>query len=137
MKRIASGMLKVCLWLAIVSLFLFVIVGGIEVGLSSDGIVRDTRLLAICGLLFILAIAIGLCGSVLDAWVDHRATKAARIDRLPRPMIPLRFIAKPEGYNLAVLRWFHRGPELREGTGVHGRLCSPGNSARTNKKAKE
>lgn len=81
MKRLAKALLQVCLFLAIVSLGLFVVVGAIEVTLSSDGIVRDTTGLAICGLLFILAIAIGLCGSVLEAWADHRATKAARIDR--------------------------------------------------------
>lgn len=81
MKRLAETLLKVCLYLAIVSLFAFAIVGAVEIALSSDGVVRDARLLAICGLLFILAIAIGLSGSLLEAWADHRAVKAARIDR--------------------------------------------------------
>ena len=114
MKRIAEGLFKVCLMLATSSLFGFVIVGGVEIAVSSDGVVGDATYLAICALLFVLAVAIGLCGFALEQIADYRATKAARLARRRRPMIPLQPMEKEPGYNKEVVAWFHGGPELRE-----------------------
>ena len=77
MKRIAEALLKVSLYLAIASTFAFAVIGLAQVGLSSDGKLQDATLTAIAALLFVLAIAIGLCGFALDTLADHRATKEA------------------------------------------------------------
>lgn len=89
MKSIAEALFKVSLILATFSLFGFVLVGAAEIAVSSDGIVGDATYLAICALLFVLAVAIGLSGFVLDNIADYRAAKAARLARTGRPVLPM------------------------------------------------
>lgn len=87
MKSIAEALFKVSLMLAITSLFGFVVVGAAEIALSSDGVVKDAKYLAICALLFVLAVAIGLSGFALEQIADYRATKAAKLARTRGPMV--------------------------------------------------
>ena len=60
------------------------------------------------------SVAAGVLGMLAAAIIAALAWLRQYREQHPRPLIRLRPMEKPPGWNEAVLRWFHRGPELRD-----------------------
>lgn len=106
-QRLANALLGIGGYVLCLAL-VFMFVAGVQ---SFFDVAFAPTLFLLGAMLLILSMGMLIGGFCLDHQLEEWAFEQRR--RAPTPKIALDPRDKPDGYNDAVIGWFHKGPELR------------------------